>query len=61
MIDVSAMTVARAGAAFRAGHFSPRDLAETYLKRVIDLDGVLNSYITVTSDAAMSLAERATE
>jgi len=61
VIDVSAMTVARAGAAFRAGHFSPRDLAETYLKRVNELDGVLNSYITVTSDAAMSLAERATE
>ncbi len=61
MIDVSAMTVARAAAAFRAGRFSPRDLAETYLKRVRELDGALNSYLTVTSDAALSAAERAAE
>ena len=61
MVDVSRLTIAEAAAAFRSGRFTPLDLARAYLARVDRFDGELNSYITVTAEAAEAAARRATD
>jgi aspartyl-tRNA(Asn)/glutamyl-tRNA(Gln) amidotransferase subunit A len=60
-IDIAALTLAEAGAAFRSGQFSPLQLTETYLHRIEHIDGELNSFITVTADAALAAAQQATD
>ncbi len=60
-IDVSRLTVAEAGAAFRTGEFTPVQLTETYLRRIDLLDARLNSFITVTADSALAAAHQATD
>ena len=52
-IDVTALTIVEAAAAFRAGRFSPLQLTEAYLERIQRFDGELNSFITVTADEAL--------
>ena len=42
---------------FRSGHVSPTEVAETYLGRIEVLDASINSFISVTGDAAMAAAE----
>lgn len=61
MLDVSSLTIERAAKAYRSGEFSPVDLVETYLARIERLNPALNAYITVTSDAARTAAEQATD
>jgi aspartyl-tRNA(Asn)/glutamyl-tRNA(Gln) amidotransferase subunit A len=61
MIDVAGLTLAEAGAAFRRGQFSPLQLTEAYLQRIAHLDPQLNSFITVTADAALAAAQQATD
>jgi len=61
LVDIGELTLAEAGAAFRRRQFSPLQLTETYLQRIAQADGVLNSFITVTADAARAAAQRATE
>src|SRR6185312_10400803 len=61
MLDVSSLTIERAANAFRTGEFTPSDLVETYLARIEQLDPTLNSYITVTAEAARSAAAQATD
>ena len=40
---------------------SPVELVELYLRRIQDLDGRLNSYLTVSADEAMRMAKKAEE
>jgi aspartyl-tRNA(Asn)/glutamyl-tRNA(Gln) amidotransferase subunit A len=42
-----------------AGEFTAVELAEALLKRIADLDGQLNTLVTVTADEALAAAERA--
>ncbi len=60
-IDVGSLTLAEAGAAFRRGQFSPLQLTTAYLQRIEQLDPQLNSFITVTADAALAAAKQATD
>ena len=60
-VDVSGLTIAEAAGAFRAGRFSPLQLTQAYLERIQQLDHELNSFITVTADAALAAARGATE
>jgi aspartyl-tRNA(Asn)/glutamyl-tRNA(Gln) amidotransferase subunit A len=60
-VDVAALTIAEAGAAFREGRLSPLGLTEAYLDRIQRFDGELNSFITVTADQARAAAQLATD
>ena len=46
-------------AALAAGHVSSRELVTYYLARIAQYDAVLNSFITVTGDAALAQADEA--
>ncbi|HET9016586.1 MAG TPA: amidase [Thermomicrobiaceae bacterium] len=61
MLDVSRLTIIEAAGAFRAGRISPLDLTRAYLERVERLDRALNSYVTVTAEAALAAARQATD
>ncbi|TVQ86664.1 MAG: Asp-tRNA(Asn)/Glu-tRNA(Gln) amidotransferase subunit GatA [Chromatiaceae bacterium] len=52
-------SLAALAAGLRARHFSSRELTEHYLARIERLDGALNSFITVTADAARAAADAA--
>ncbi|KXS38783.1 MAG: aspartyl-tRNA(Asn)/glutamyl-tRNA (Gln) amidotransferase subunit A [Halomonadaceae bacterium T82-2] len=52
-------TLTELAAALAAGEFSSRELTEFLLARIDRLDGELNSFITVTADAALEAADRA--
>ncbi|GAA5177266.1 Asp-tRNA(Asn)/Glu-tRNA(Gln) amidotransferase subunit GatA [Modicisalibacter zincidurans] len=52
-------TLTELATALAAGEFSSRELSETLLARIARLDGELNSFITVTPDAALAAADRA--
>ena len=54
-------TVAEMGSALRAGEVSSRQLTERLLERIEQLDGRLNSMITVTRDEALAAADAADE
>jgi aspartyl-tRNA(Asn)/glutamyl-tRNA(Gln) amidotransferase subunit A len=60
-VDVAALTIAGAAAAFREGRFSPLQLTEAYLERIQRFDNELNSFITVTADEALVAAQQATD
>ena len=60
-IDIASLTLAKAGAAFRRGQFSPLQLTEAYLQRIKQFDTELNSFITITADAALAAAQNATD
>ena len=50
-------TIAELAAGLAKGEFSSRELTDAYLKRIETLDGKLNSFITVTADAARADAD----
>ncbi|RAH39065.1 Asp-tRNA(Asn)/Glu-tRNA(Gln) amidotransferase subunit GatA [Halomonas sp. SL1] len=52
-------TLTGLAAALAAGEFSSRELTEHLLARIERHDGALNSFITVTGDAALEAADRA--
>ncbi|MDT8896069.1 Asp-tRNA(Asn)/Glu-tRNA(Gln) amidotransferase subunit GatA [Halomonas sp. I1] len=52
-------TLTELAAGLRAGEFSSRELTQDLLGRIDRLDGRLNSFITVTGDAALEAADRA--
>jgi aspartyl-tRNA(Asn)/glutamyl-tRNA(Gln) amidotransferase subunit A len=54
--DPTDLTIAGAGQLIRSGEISPRDLVDAYLDRIEQIDGRLNSYITVTADRAQRRA-----
>ena len=53
------LTIAQAAELLRTRKLSPVELAQTYLKRITDLDPQLNAYITVTADLALQQARTA--
>ncbi len=52
-------TIAELAAGLRAGEFSSEELTQAYLDRIERLDASLNSFITVTADAALQAARAA--
>ncbi|WP_435103918.1 Asp-tRNA(Asn)/Glu-tRNA(Gln) amidotransferase subunit GatA [Arhodomonas sp. AD133] len=52
-------TIAELSAGLAAGEFSSRELTEHFLTRIRELDGRLNSFITVTESQALAQAEAA--
>jgi len=52
-------TLSELAAALTAGEFSSRELTEHQLARIARLDGELNSFITVTPEAALAAADAA--
>jgi aspartyl-tRNA(Asn)/glutamyl-tRNA(Gln) amidotransferase subunit A len=52
-------SIVELAAGLRAGEFSSVELTRFYLDRIRDLDGGLNSYITVCEDEALAAAEAA--
>ena len=52
-------TLSELAVALEAGEYSSRELTEHLLARIDRLDGELNSFITVTSEAALEAADRA--
>ena len=58
-LDVCYLSIAELGEAFTSGHLSPVEVTEAYLRRIEALDGRLNSYITVTAEAALEAARAA--
>jgi len=52
-------TLAELSAGLAAGEFSSVELTEHYLQRIADLDGQLNSYVTVTPELALEQAQAA--
>src|SRR4051812_33611639 len=59
--DLSLLSIAELGAAFRAGRLSPVDVTQRCLERIARLDGDLHAFITVTSDLALDQARAATD
>ena len=51
------MSLARLAGALRAGELSPREAVERYLRRIEEIDGELNAYITVRADEALAEAD----
>ncbi|MBI2381592.1 MAG: Asp-tRNA(Asn)/Glu-tRNA(Gln) amidotransferase subunit GatA [Gammaproteobacteria bacterium] len=52
-------TIAELSAGLAAGEFSSRELTDAYLQRIATLDSKLNSFVTVTADAARAQADAA--
>jgi aspartyl-tRNA(Asn)/glutamyl-tRNA(Gln) amidotransferase subunit A len=53
------LTVTEAGRLFRSGKLSPVELTQACLDRIVELDPVLNAFIEVTTERALSEAEEA--
>ncbi|MGV6826461.1 MAG: Asp-tRNA(Asn)/Glu-tRNA(Gln) amidotransferase subunit GatA [bacterium] len=53
------MTIAQMRAGLQAGDFSSEELTRHFLQRIESLDGELNSFITVTPEAAIAQAQAA--
>ncbi|HEX2657829.1 MAG TPA: Asp-tRNA(Asn)/Glu-tRNA(Gln) amidotransferase subunit GatA [Polyangia bacterium] len=56
-LDVRGATIASLAESVRSRKVKARDLTEAYLDRVARLDGAINSYLTVTGDAARRQAD----
>ncbi|MBT8086316.1 MAG: Asp-tRNA(Asn)/Glu-tRNA(Gln) amidotransferase subunit GatA [Woeseia sp.] len=54
-----ALTLTELAQCLTAGDFSARELTESMLERIANLDGELNAMLTVTSDDALAAADRA--
>ena len=52
-------TIAQTAELIRSRKISPVELAQTYLKRIAELDPQLNAFITVTADLALAQAREA--
>ncbi len=58
--DLAGLPLARAAALLRSGKLSPVDLTEACLARIARLDPGLNTFITLTGDAALESARECT-
>lgn len=58
-VEVGRLTLAQSASLLRAGSISPVELVDGYLKRISDLDGKLQSMITVCGDFARAQAKLA--
>jgi len=59
MTDLSELTLLQAAQGLRRGDFSSRQLVESYLARIQDLEPELHCFLTLTPEAALSQAEQA--
>ena len=50
-------TIAELSRCLAQGEFSSLELTQTYLDRIENLDGQVNSYITVTAEQALATAK----
>src|SRR5438067_1514477 len=57
--DLRYLTIAEVGDLFRKKELSPVEITEDSLARIAELDGKLNSYITVTPELALEQAKQA--
>jgi aspartyl-tRNA(Asn)/glutamyl-tRNA(Gln) amidotransferase subunit A len=57
--ELTEITIAAAGRAFRSGDLSPVELTDAYLARIEALDGDLHAYLEVTSERARAEARTA--
>jgi aspartyl-tRNA(Asn)/glutamyl-tRNA(Gln) amidotransferase subunit A len=57
--DLTALTIAQAGARLAARDITPLQLANAYLERIALLNKTLNAYVTVTADLARTEAKAA--
>jgi len=60
-IDVANLSIARAARALRDREFSPLELTDAYLRRIEQLNPIVNAYVTITAERAREDARRATE
>ena len=58
-IDITSLTLMDAAALIREKQISPVELTEACLRRIEELDGELNCFITVTSELALEQARQA--
>lgn len=58
-MELPFLTIKEAGKLIKEKEVSPVEITKTLLKRIEDLDGDLNTYITVLGDSALQSAERA--
>jgi aspartyl-tRNA(Asn)/glutamyl-tRNA(Gln) amidotransferase subunit A len=61
MTDLNTNTIVELGEALRTRRISPVDLTRACLKKIEDLNTVLNAFITVTADQALAQARTAEE
>ena len=59
MTDPTRLSIAEAGAAFRAGTLTAVDLAQAQLARIAALNPHIHAFVTVTTDQALSAARQA--
>ncbi len=57
--DLCYQSIGELAAQLESKQISPVELTRAYLERIRELDGKLNSYITVTEDVAIRQARRA--
>jgi hypothetical protein len=53
------LTISELAAGYRSREFSPVEVTEAYLRRIRELNPVLNSYLTVNGEFALEAARRA--
>ena len=58
-IELFTLSAARMAAAIRAREISPVEITQALLDRIAALDPLLNAFVTVTADMALSTAKRA--
>ncbi len=58
-MTIQRQTIAQLGVQLAQGEVTSRQLTEEYLGRIQQLDGALNSFITMTADAALAAADAA--
>ena len=57
--DLSRVSLAEASALVRSKKISPVELTQTCLKRIEQLDGKFNAFITITGESAVTEARKA--
>ena len=57
--DLTRLSIAQVSELIRSSQISPLDLVETTMARIAELDGTINSYITVMEDQARRSAQEA--
>jgi len=57
--DLTSLSISEAKNQMDRGHLSPLELTHAHIERIDKLDGMLNSYITVTSEIALERAKQA--
>ncbi|MGI6168892.1 MAG: Asp-tRNA(Asn)/Glu-tRNA(Gln) amidotransferase subunit GatA [Christensenellales bacterium] len=56
--EITGMTIAQLAAQLRSGGLSAKEIAESYLQRIDNMDSVIGAYITVDREGAIARAEQ---